>query len=100
MNTSKIRRPLAMLAISAAVTGYLIGQEAMTGTGRPAEPDNGIDPAEIAAGLKNLQHGPQLPNKYVGDWPTLPKATIWARRPALTSIVKGTSGLPIAAHGL
>ena len=42
----------------------------------PAAPNldlGNVDPAQIAEGLKSLQHGPTLPHKLVKNWPTMPK---------------------------
>jgi len=50
-------------------------QEGETPRG-PAGPNldaGNVDPAQIAEGLKSLQHGPMLPHKLVANWPTLPK---------------------------
>lgn len=74
MDITKIRWTAATLALMAAVSAGLMGQQGAPGRGAAAPaPANGTDPAEIAEGLKKLQHGPQLPNKLVANWPTLPK---------------------------
>jgi DNA-binding beta-propeller fold protein YncE len=48
------------------------------GRGAAAAPlPNGTDPDEIAANLKKLQRGPQLPHKHVANWPQMPKGYNW-----------------------
>jgi peptidylamidoglycolate lyase len=75
MNPTKIRRTWAILFVFSAAAARLMSQGAGAAAGGRggAAPANGTDPDEIAAGLKQLQHGPQLPNKLVPNWPTLAK---------------------------
>lgn len=64
------RLPLSiLLLVCATAVVHVAGQDAPGA--RPV--NNGTDPAQLAEGLKGLQHGPQLPNKIVAGWPTLPK---------------------------
>jgi DNA-binding beta-propeller fold protein YncE len=81
MTTPKVSRLLLVAAACVAVVIRLAGQAAAPAAGgraggaaaAPAEPAAGTDPAQIEEALKKLQHGPQLPNKLVANWPTLPK---------------------------
>jgi peptidylamidoglycolate lyase len=85
MSAARTPRLLAILVLFSTVVVHLAGQAAQApaaggragGAGRAgapaAGPANGTDPDQIAEGLKKLQHGPQLPNKLVANWPTLPK---------------------------
>lgn len=69
MSSSKVTRAFV---VSAALAGLVVvrlaGQE-----GAPRVPNAGTDGAKVTEALKKFQHGPQLPNKIVADWPTLPK---------------------------
>jgi peptidylamidoglycolate lyase len=75
MSTRKIPSTLTMIFLLAVVGVQVTGQAPTTGRagGPPAGPGNGTDPDQIAAGLKKLQHGPQLPHKHVANWPQMPK---------------------------
>jgi peptidylamidoglycolate lyase len=85
MKITRIECLFGVLVVAVVLGVRLLGQGAeppAAGGGRGAAagraggtagPNNGTDPDQIAQGLKKLQHGPQLPNKLVANWPTLPK---------------------------
>jgi hypothetical protein len=95
MNILKIAWVPTILLVLPVLVVQLTGQTLAPGRagGPPKQPGNGTDPDQITAGSKKLEHGPQLPSKYVPSLSAMPKGYNFSERTGVDRDRQGNVGI-------